>query len=176
LNENPNWLPDRPNYSVGAPNPNTINGFASYFVKWDDSQPTQISFQDANATQTGVVFKLSNATATAKYKAHFGSSLADAASTNSQRKLVGDTNVPLWLGYTSIGQIWLTQSEDMMIYRGPASARPRRSLPGSHNGCPEQLVAGIAVLASTQGCCRRNDDAEFFCSTAFARKKSRPGA
>jgi len=81
-----NWSP--PYYSVGAPNPNTIGGYESYFVKWDDSQPAQIAFQNANASQTGVVFKKSGATGTAKYKAHLASTLTSATGTNSQRKLV----------------------------------------------------------------------------------------
>jgi hypothetical protein len=74
-----NWSP--PYYSVGAPNPNTfrINNqdYQAYFRNWDDSQPAQVQFQDATAAQTGVVFKQSGTTATAKYKLHLASSSAD---------------------------------------------------------------------------------------------------
>jgi hypothetical protein len=65
--------PNKPYYSVGAPNPNTIGGFESYFVNWDNANPSQVEFQNSNAAQTGVVFKQSGATATAKYKAHLAS-------------------------------------------------------------------------------------------------------
>jgi len=69
LNENPNFDAGKPNYSVGAPNPNTINGFTSYFLNWT-GHPDSVAFQNANAAQTGVVFKLSGATARALYKAN----------------------------------------------------------------------------------------------------------
>jgi hypothetical protein len=113
LNENTQFDPLKPYYSVGAPNPNVIGGFTAYFQNWTG---TNVVFQNASATQTGVVFQQAGATATARYKAHFGSSLSDAASTNSQRKLVGDTYVPpvvlTSLAYPSIGEIWVTQSSD----------------------------------------------------------------
>lgn len=68
----PEWTP--PYYSVGAPNPNTIGGFTSYFLNWDNSNPSQVEYQNVNAQQTGVVFKQAGAAAKAKYKAYLRSS------------------------------------------------------------------------------------------------------
>jgi hypothetical protein len=72
LNQDYN-IPGNPYYSVGAPQQQIIGGLESYFVNWDNANPSQVEFQNANALQTGVVFKQSNATATAKYKAHLAS-------------------------------------------------------------------------------------------------------
>lgn len=79
-------------------------------MKWDDSQPAQIAFQNANAGQTGVVFKQSGATATAIYKAHLGSSSASALASNSQRKIVRDSNNWYHMVYASGGSIWYSRS------------------------------------------------------------------
>jgi hypothetical protein len=71
LNQVPTWDPTKPNYSVGAPrtkafrgrpNPNTIGGYESYFVNWT-GHPDSVVYQNANAQQTGVVFKQAGATA-----------------------------------------------------------------------------------------------------------------
>jgi len=113
LNENPNFLPDRPYYSVGAPNPNTIGNFTSYFLKWSGSHA---SFQDSFAAQTPVVFTNVNATASARYKAHLGSSVSTASSTNSQRKYMSDGQSEAWLTglvYESGNEIWLSEGEDL---------------------------------------------------------------
>ncbi len=117
-----NQVPDpndlnKPYYSVGAPSSQTIGGFESYFVKWDDSQPTQIAFQNASALQTGVVFKQSGATATANYKGHLVSSLSSATGPNNQRKIVCDETaaggvVAYHLVYESSGEIWYCKSLD----------------------------------------------------------------
>jgi hypothetical protein len=98
-------------------------------VKWDDSNPSQVEYQNANAQQTGVVFKQSGATATAKYKAHLASSLATATSTNSQRKYGADI-VPVdearsAICYASANQIWV--SDKPISFSQPFS--------------PEQLVS-----------------------------------
>jgi hypothetical protein len=101
--------PNKPYYSVGAPNPNTIGGFESYFVNWDNANPSQVEFQNANAQQTGVVFKQSNATATAKYKAHLASSVVTATGVNTQRKIVSD-GCCSYAVYSSAGAIWFTKN------------------------------------------------------------------
>jgi hypothetical protein len=100
--------PGVPYYSVGAPSPNTIGGYESYFVNWT-GHPDSVEYQNANAQQTAVVFKTANATAVAKYKAHLASSLAGATGSNSQRKLAGYDYLSLSLGYPSAGEIWLTE-------------------------------------------------------------------
>lgn len=102
----------RPYYSVGAPNPDTIAGFEAFFVRWDDSQPTQVVFQNAAASQTGVVFKQSGATATAKYKAHLASSTTQAISNPSQRKIIRTGSQMYFACYESGGHVWLTRSTD----------------------------------------------------------------
>lgn len=109
LNQDYN-IPGNPYYSVGAPNPNTIAGFTSYFQKWDDSNPSQVQFQDANAQQTGIVFKQSAATATAKYKAHLGSSSTNATAPNTQRKIIRDGGGRYHIVYESANKIWYTRS------------------------------------------------------------------
>jgi hypothetical protein len=109
--------PGVPYYSVGAPNPNTIGGFESYFVNWT-GHPDSVGYQNANAQQTGVVFKTANATAVAKYKAHLRSNSPAALSTNGQRKLSRWRSVNNQAYYTmlyeSAGLVWETQSADSM--------------------------------------------------------------
>jgi len=107
LNQDYN-IPGNPYYSVGAPNPNTINGFTSYFVNWTG---TSVQFQNATAAQTGVVFTNSGATATARYKARLGYSSAAATGYNGQRKLV-KRGITHHLVYHSRDDIWYTSSTD----------------------------------------------------------------
>jgi hypothetical protein len=112
LNENTQWDPLKPNYSVGAPNPDTINNHTSYFVKWDDSNPTQVGYQNAYAQQTGVVFKQSGATAVAKYKAYLRSSSSSVTGPNTQRKIIRDANGAYHMVYESANHIWYCKSSD----------------------------------------------------------------
>jgi len=105
----PEWNP--PYYSVGAPNPNTIGGFESYFVNWT-GHPDSVGYQNANAQQTGVVFKTSNATAVAKYKAHLASSSTQVTAFNTQRKMVRDRYGAYHMVYESAKQIWYTRSSN----------------------------------------------------------------
>jgi len=111
LNENPNFLPDRPNYSVGAPNPQpiTVNGqsFNWYFQKWGGASAV---FQDSFVPQTPVVFTNAGATATAIYKAQFGSSSSNATGLSSQRKILRDENGYYHVAYESANHIWYTRS------------------------------------------------------------------
>ena len=64
LNENSNWLPDRPNYAVSAPSQQTIGGYSSYFLNWS-AHPDSAAFQDPYNDTTAVVFKKPAAIATA---------------------------------------------------------------------------------------------------------------
>jgi len=103
----------RPYYSVGAPNPNYINGIESYFQYWTG---TNVQFQNAGADQTAVVFQQPNATAMTVYKAHLLSSSGNATNSTSQRKLgvdlaFGPYNTDTYYTvYESHGEIWLTHA------------------------------------------------------------------
>ncbi|MGH2568422.1 MAG: hypothetical protein ACRDGA_08795, partial [Bacteroidota bacterium] len=96
-------------YSVNAP-AQTINGFTSYFQNWTVTSG-QADFQNANAAQTAVVFRQTNTTVTARYKANMGSSTSAATAFNNQRKILyhgGKYHVV----YESAGDIWYTTSSD----------------------------------------------------------------
>jgi len=99
-------------YSVGAPNPNTfrINNqdYQAYFQKWT-GHPDSVVYQNANAQQTGVVFKQSGATATAKYKLHLASSSPDALAKNTQRKIIRDPFGTYHMVYTSGNRVYYSQ-------------------------------------------------------------------
>lgn len=86
LNENPTWLPNLPNYSVGAPLAQSIGGISATFLGWVGNS-NEVSYQNSNTSETPVVFKQPGATATALYKAHLASNTSAALGTNSQRKL-----------------------------------------------------------------------------------------
>jgi len=109
LNENPNFLPDRPNYSVGAVNPNTIANLQSYFLGWE-GDPSYVDYATAEKETTAVVFKLSGATAIAKYKAQFGSSSANATGLSSQRKILRDKYGYYHAAYESANHVWYSRS------------------------------------------------------------------
>lgn len=104
LNENQTFDPTRPNYSVNAPSPQTINGLTSYFQNWSGSN---VTFQDANAQQTGVVFNSAGATVTATYKALQATGNALALKNNGQRKITRLPNGDLYSAYESAGKIWV---------------------------------------------------------------------
>jgi hypothetical protein len=105
-------VPNAVYYSVGAPNPNTfrINNqdYQAYFQKWT-GHPDSVVYQNANAQQTGVVFKQSGATATAKYKLHLASSSPDALAKNTQRKIIRDPFGTYHMVYTSGNRVYYSQ-------------------------------------------------------------------
>ncbi len=116
LNQNPNFLPNLPNYSVRAPLSQDINLGGSigtrkfYFLNWGGSN---VEYQNANALETGVVFRDANAVAEANYKGNLLSNSISGYSTNSQRKIVrtnGDGK--LHMVYESLGSVWYTISID----------------------------------------------------------------
>ena len=114
LNQNPRFEPGKPNYSVGAPNVNTFNvggqNYQAYFQNWT-GDTNFVQYQYPSAAQTGVVFKQNGATATARYKAHLGSSIAGPTGGSGQRKLVEYNGYHLI--YESSGEIWYTRSQDL---------------------------------------------------------------
>lgn len=119
--ENPNFLPNLPNYSVRA-NSQTINLGGSLgsrqavFAGWEGDD---VDFKDANDAETGVVFNDSGAEARAKMKIRGLSNDSKAFASNSQRRLVQTTSGSMpgheyWLHrvYTSMGHVWMEYSSD----------------------------------------------------------------
>ena len=115
LGENPSWLADHSNYSVGAPDPNSINNFTCYFQNWTVSQGSA-NFQYPANSHTGAVFNSQGTIITALYKAQLGSSISNATASNSQRVMTafatsGSPDVYM-LVYPSVGEIWRNYSFD----------------------------------------------------------------
>ncbi|MCH7772528.1 MAG: hypothetical protein IIA49_16180, partial [Bacteroidetes bacterium] len=104
---------NKPYYSVGTLDEQPINpggGIGTrdfYFYNWSG---TGVSFQDANANQTGVVFTSSNAVLTANLKGNLLSNSPGGFSTNSQRKIVRTDNGYYHLVYESLGNVYYTHS------------------------------------------------------------------
>jgi hypothetical protein len=111
LNENEQFDPNKPYYSVGAPSPQTIGNFTWNFINWTTTQGSA-SFQNANAAQTGVVFQSGNTHVAARMKAHLASSSAAATAPNNQRKIFVDDGGSAGFIYASGGQIWGTVPEE----------------------------------------------------------------
>ena len=99
--------PGKPYYSLSAKQSIQISGFTSYFQKWSGSSA---SFQDSFALQSPVVFTSGSAVATAKYKAHLGSSSSSVTAPNMQRKIIRDASGNYHMVYESGGAIWYTRS------------------------------------------------------------------
>ncbi len=110
LNQNPTFRPDLPNYSVSAPQTQTLGSFTGIFSNWS-AVSTDAGFQDSTSLQTGVVFKQASAAVAAKYKGHLISSTLQATSgTNIGRKVASDINgITLHAVYCSAGSIWYTR-------------------------------------------------------------------
>ena len=108
LNQDYN-LPGGPYYSVGAPSQQTISGYSSFFQYWSG---TNVAFQSPNASQTGVVFQQSGATATALYKAHLVSKSTTATSGNMQRKIIRDNANVYYMVYEAGGCVYTARSTD----------------------------------------------------------------
>jgi hypothetical protein len=111
----PNWTP--PYYTVRAPQTVNFGGPIGvrnvYLQNWSASPANSASFQNANASETPVVFNNSGATVSANVKCSMLSSNASTFSNNSQRKLVR-TSYDGWLHqvYESMGRAWLEHSTD----------------------------------------------------------------
>lgn len=119
LNENPNFLPDLPNYSVKAQSPQNINLGGSlgthkfYFQNWEASNNgADASFQNANLAETPVVFNNAGATVTANMKGTQLSNNINAYKNSSQRKIVKTDNGNLHMVYESMSKVWYERSTD----------------------------------------------------------------
>ena len=117
LNQNPQFQPGIPIYSVRAPltqdiylsQTGQIHWF--YFQNWDT---VNADVQYPNSFETPVVFTSSNATVTANLKSTQLSGDAAAFTNNGQRKFVRTQEEEGWLHqvYTSNGHVWLEHSTD----------------------------------------------------------------
>lgn len=107
--------PSDPYYSVNAISPTTINGIVSHFLNWTGSN---VTFQNSNAHQTGVVFTASGATAIANYKGHRISSSSAALKENSQRKIVKDYAGWYHAVYEASGRIFYIKSSNGVDWSG----------------------------------------------------------
>ncbi|MBN2367201.1 MAG: S8 family serine peptidase, partial [Calditrichaeota bacterium] len=131
----PYW--DNPHYSVRAEQEPVIpfhgQNITWYFQGWGG---TNVQFQNANQTQTAVVFQSQDAIAMAKYKGHLATDVAVAMATNSQRKIVYD-GVKLHMVYEDNNHIYYTYSGD-----GGAVWTPEIKLSG---GYPEHMSPSICL-------------------------------
>jgi Secretion system C-terminal sorting domain len=98
-----------PYYSIGAQASQTIGSVTSCFLNWSGSR---VTFQDASAESTGVVFTDTGATATALYKAHLASNSVTATNGNMQRKVIRDNTGNYYAVYEAGGAIYVTRSTD----------------------------------------------------------------
>ena len=103
-------------YSVSVQATQTINLGGNlgsrnfYFINWTATSSSDAEFQDANSTQTAVVFKNNNVTVQANLKGDLLSSSTTGFSSNSQNKIVRSDNGYLHLVYESMGSAWYTMS------------------------------------------------------------------
>ena len=119
LNQNPD--PNdatKPYYLVKASQTQHINlgspwgTRAFYFQNWSANTAVSASLQNANALETGIVFKEPNATVSANYKGTQLSNTSTAFANNSQRKFVRTSDGTLHLVYESLGHVWYERSTD----------------------------------------------------------------
>ncbi len=111
LDQDPNFLPDIPNYSVGAVDGQTINVHNQnrkfYHYKWEG---TDVSFHNYSALQTGVVFHSTNAVVKDILKGNLMSDDQNGISSSSQREMVRTDNGIYHVVYESMGNVWYTYS------------------------------------------------------------------
>jgi len=106
----PGWNP--PYYSVRAEEQQTIPAYPNilwYFQYWDG---TNVTYQNAGANETPLVFNASNAEARAVYKGHLASNKSRVTGYNNGRRIVKDNNGTLHMVYDDGGLIWLTTSSN----------------------------------------------------------------
>jgi hypothetical protein len=113
LNQNPQFNPLVPTYSVKAQSP---SDYTSTFLGWSVTNG-QADFQNANAQSTDVVFRQANTTVTAKYKASLASNTIVAIANTSQKKFTRTkynnvNNAAIHAVYESMGYIWWERSTD----------------------------------------------------------------
>lgn len=133
LNQNVQFNPSLPIYSVQADASISIGSFTGYFQTWVGTPVGVASFQNGAAATTSVVFNSGGGTISASYKAHLGSGISSATGVTSQRKMIYAYTSGYWTYhavYQSGGEIWYTKSTDngqtwspeMMLSRGSGTA------------------------------------------------------
>jgi hypothetical protein len=103
--------PGKPYYSVGAPQSQQIGDLYGDFQYWTVTQGSA-NFQNANATETGVVFNEPNTTVTAMYKAARYTASAVGTATNNQRKIARSNQGVYCMVYESNNRIWFVRSNN----------------------------------------------------------------
>ncbi len=124
-----------PSYSVGAWATRMINGATSYFLNWTG---TEVTFQNASDTATGVVFDSSGANAIALYKGHLRGTTG-AFTANNQRKVALTIGGTFCIVYTSANRIWYTNHQGVREYEVSAGAS------GEVNSYPSICACGNVV-------------------------------
>ncbi|PJA98238.1 MAG: hypothetical protein CO128_08360, partial [Ignavibacteriales bacterium CG_4_9_14_3_um_filter_30_11] len=118
LNQNPNFLPNLPNYSVSVQSPQTIYLSADnkdhtfYFQNWSVNNSNYAALQNPNSSSTAVVFNNTSAIVTANLKGTQLSNNVNSYANNSQRKVVRTTNGYIHQVYESLGKVWYERSTD----------------------------------------------------------------
>ena len=112
LNENNQFDPLNPIYSVGAPLSQTIGNYPNCtFFGWRATASTPALFQNHTSTQTAIVFRSANDNINAQYKGHCLSSTSTATATTNQRKIFYSSG-DYFSVYVSGGLIWYTKLHD----------------------------------------------------------------
>ena len=110
LDQNPNFLPNIPYYTIKIPSTINVSGRSHpvYLLNWDVAGA---ALQDANSLETGVVFNSDGAEVTANLKGSLISNNYNAYASGSQRKFIRTYN-KLCQVYSSMGKIWMESSSD----------------------------------------------------------------
>ncbi|MCR4416117.1 MAG: T9SS type A sorting domain-containing protein [Ignavibacteria bacterium] len=125
LNQNPTFDPTLPIYSVKADAVQDIQlqqtgrTHKFYFQNWSATPQGSADFQNANALQTGVVFKQDGAVVSANYKGSLLTNQANALSNTSQRKVIRTSNGHLHVFYISMGKLWYEKSVNGVTWYAP---------------------------------------------------------
>ena len=115
LNQNPNFLPNIPNYSISIPSSihltQTGKTHNLYLQSWSYSGAT---LQNPNSLNTGVVFTSSSSSLTANVKATQISDNTNSFTQNGQRKIIRtpDSYNTMHMVYESMGHVWYETSRD----------------------------------------------------------------
>jgi hypothetical protein len=116
-------VPNNPYYTVRAQQTQTISGFTYNFICWT-GHPDSVVYQNANALETGVVFKQANAKATALYKGHFLSTNSRVTAAGGQRRIaeVVETEIV----YESAGMIFYLSpyGSEVLLSTGTTNRNP----------------------------------------------------
>ena len=132
-------LPGNPCYSVRAPSPQILpfhgEDIAWYFQGWEGSN---VSFQDASASETPVVFLADSAEVRAVYKGHLVTDNLSRLGFSSQRHIArGGTT--WYLTYWEDGKIYVSTSTDGVNWN------PEVCVSGNLDGCSRPSIAAGLV-------------------------------